>query len=1118
MKICQQTWGDCFGPLSARGIAFGLAVLIVLAAVMLAVRAPAEGNIANPVVTEPWRHESGSTVTLVAVSPLAGVYATASRAQDVIEIRDIRQALLDTITAERIREAMPWADLSGETCGPCSLAFTGSGRQIFMGVCSGGGFAADGQPKDALLAYNLNTKQLRVFDRLLLDGAPKASVRYGLAHFKGELFAGSGNGLHRYAAQRNTVSGDPIESLVPPDSPIVTGLAVDFADAKLYVSTPGRLYRADLKAPRLSLGAPISSIDGIKAITFGRTYGPPETNGLYVLRNNGSQSTLLFAPTSRMRAGGSLDLTPYATFGSDLADIAATACGRMLLATASPCVMSDKRDRHLSFDAWVQDEFDQYVKAIKACCWPDGLVPEGFLVRKIVRSGEDRPLGPVADLSGWAIYMLLADYLVNRDPEAEDLIRLILQRHAGLHPDGKGGVRTIDGHFFRNYDQSGDPVDENGSIYTTMKLLPAAYKAAEIFPNNADVLRCKEFLRATMKRSSDVLKANARLTWQSDDHGPIAKNNRAWNETWIWADLAAAQDPIATRGYAQSLYDRNDIPRWDDWLKDEPVMKSDHAAFIIFGGALILKHHRTGGWLDLYRNYYACSMAAGDDMGAPFFTAFSAGHQPNSPGYYADGPSDHPNDIIHFPAVCGLGMMGDRSPVGGAYMAYREGLRRKMEGSSRHPEIDMLTRWSMKDPSYVMPSIGIADFHFGIFGLAETLRPGVVESLAGEFYRPEARQSLTPRGEVVLTYSEITPRRVLGSDDGANWTSYGFQLTPFVFEPGVSHRQYRVVDPEGEMLNLVNAGFEQGMTGWRTFGDFAFSVSNNPRIAGASFQVRASATSPEGGTMQTLDVSLDLANTRYIIRGEGLMSADGRGRGFIRIQWDDDTNPSNGIISAQESGGMDRVNCGVEFRIDAVKPAKARYIHLSFVVVAPSQDGAAYAFDNLSVVRLGAAAPVPNGGFEDGSLRGWTPGPGASRFSLTDNPAMVLEGRHAVVCAMAPGAEEETAVLNRDFDVSGDPPGTRYIFRLKANGLNMSDSTFAVKAQVLDATGATAIVREDLLNLGAGPRGDFPFTMRKRPGDATYRLTFQVSRGTTNTTDTDCLAIDDLRLDKERVF
>ena len=82
----------------------------------------------------------------------------------------------------------------------------------------------------------------------------------------------------------------------------------------------------------------------------------------------------------------------------------------------------------------------------------------------------------------------------------------------------------------------------------------------------------------------------------------------------------------------------------------------------------------------------------------------------------------------------------------------------------------------------------------------------------------------------------------------------------------------------------------------------------------------------------------------------------------------------------------------------------------------------------------------------------------------------------------------------------------------------MSDSVFAVNAQVLDTSGATAIVREDLLNVGAGDDGDFSFTMRKRPGDATYRLVFQMSRGTTNTTDTDCLAIDDLRLDQEQLF
>ena len=42
--------------------------------------------------------------------------------------------------------------------------------------------------------------------------------------------------------------------------------------------------------------------------------------------------------------------------------------------------------------------------------------------------------------------------------------------------------------------------------------------------------------------------------------------------------------------------------------------------------------------------------------------------------------------------------------------------------------------------------------------------------------------------------------------------------------------------------------------------------------------------------------------------------------------------------------------------------------------------------------------------------------------------------------------------------------------------------------------------------------------MRKRPGDAIYRLGVQMIRGSTNTTDTDVVVRDDLRLDKERLF
>ena len=226
----------------------------------------------------------------------------------------------------------------------------------------------------------------------------------------------------------------------------------------------------------------------------------------------------------------------------------------MMMADDRARMLSDNRDGSLNYDQWLADELDQYLAAIKSLIEHgsiDGtgqvMGREGYLMSKIVQMGQSPQKASAADNVGWALFLLMAIDQVRHDPDIETLVELLIQRHAGLHPDGYGGARTVDGHFVRHYNSDGLPNSENPEpqVYISMKFLPAAYKAVEMYPDNENLKVYKEYLRQLIKRSSDTINGNQSITWTNDDHGPLAANNKMSNETWIFGDIGAAQDPLA---------------------------------------------------------------------------------------------------------------------------------------------------------------------------------------------------------------------------------------------------------------------------------------------------------------------------------------------------------------------------------------------------------------------------------------------------------------------------------------------------------------------------------------------------------------------------------------------
>ncbi len=1125
---------------------------INLTIAVVAYASEAERVINENIELVKWSFANNQRADLVSAAQVSGNYAAANNQQ--IEIRDIREKVLNLVTASDINSVIPEFELN-VNANLCGMSLTPSGRMLFIALCAASNDETD---KDAIIAFNTNTHQLSVFDRLTLtashtQGASEVDNfqrQIAITYFKGQLYVGSDLGVYRYDATRNAVIErkladsqvhDEQEVFIATDA-AVTGLAVDMKSQQLYVSTNSAIYSRPI-ADTSEL-TPVYSGNNITALTVAHAYGAANNAELFWLERQTNKVALMKSELPLTEN----TIATYSEFTLDLVDISATADGKMMLANASIELMSDVSDQRLDFDAWLLDELNQYVGAIKSLVSSGEIagtnslaeIPEGFLTRKLVKATNSANTEPVADNVGWALYLLMAADQVRFDPDIEPIVELLIKRHAGLHQDGLGGVKTVDGHFVRHYESDGTPNKTNAQpqVYISMKFIPAVYKAAELYPNNAAIKHYKEYLRQTMKRASDTIRAEQRITWTNDDHGPIATNNGMSNETWIYGDLGAAQDPMATDDYANYVYSRTNM-RYDHWLSGEPVIKASHSAFIIMGATMILRHHfEDPDWQQQNQNYYAITKAASDDLGAPYFAAFSAGNNPEKSGnYYNDGPSDHPGDFIHFPALLGLGQLGWTEPMVGGYQAYRDGLRQEMLNGTGGNNFSMLTRWAPNEPDYQLTSVGIADFWYGALGLVETIKPGVLDKLRDEFYLPNAFITQSALGNVELHYSKITPRRVIGIDNLGNETSLGFQLSPFELKQDQSFTRYKIEDPEGEFIELndissatprfINPNFEQGLTGWN-FSNNASTVAainNELSIVGTSALITTSADTLASETRlsQTMQISTDLENTLYIARANGVLATnDSSGEAFQRFSWDADDNMNNGVLTTETSNVLTDINRQVEFETVLSKPAGANYLHISYVVQPNILEQQQYVFDNLSLVRIGAPSVIENGDFESG-LTGWTES--VSQIAITNDPDEVIEGNYSLKFSAGPGITGWKKLI-KEIDVSNDPLGTRYIFHLNTKVVSMADSNFEIMFEPFDVNGQPvlqlnsdkALIRNDVGDITNTTGNLTRFTFRKRPNDGKYRITFRMKRNSSESTGTDEVIIDNLRLYKEQLF
>ena len=95
----------------------------------------------------------------------------------------------------------------------------------------------------------------------------------------------------------------------------------------------------------------------------------------------------------------------------------------MLLAQEQVQVMFDSSDSRLSYEEWLHDELDEYLKAIKSLI-VDGDIEgtnnlagghSGQITRMLLRESANGT--PIADNVGWTMYLLMAIDQVKNDPD-----------------------------------------------------------------------------------------------------------------------------------------------------------------------------------------------------------------------------------------------------------------------------------------------------------------------------------------------------------------------------------------------------------------------------------------------------------------------------------------------------------------------------------------------------------------------------------------------------------------------------------------------------------------------------------------------------------------------------
>ncbi|MGD9689419.1 MAG: hypothetical protein AB7K52_07580 [Phycisphaerales bacterium] len=723
----------------------------------------AAGPLCAQPVEDPWAVTGPDRPFAVAAAALAGVHAVADVEQDRVEVRDTRGTLIRALTRADFAALFPWMSLDESDDGPVAIALSDSGRLVFIGVRDTN-TAPDGQPNDGIVRCEIDTGEMQLFARLDL-GAATTAARPALAHFRGRLHVGTPFDTRVYNAQANVIAGSLVTTTPTPAS----SLAVDRDVGMLYAIDAGAgpggstLRRAPTGQATLTYSTVALSpaITTMRSLAWSDHFGNNQS-GLFILAagSGGAGPSLWRYPAANIRAltGGPAQYISdtVQALGAPIDLLASTADGRLFAApgpTGDALTIRDASDTRLAFDAWAADEFAQHVRFAKGLISPDG-EPPGWVIDADVQLGWTRFHPATADGACWVILTLLMNDELNADPQAQPLVRTILQRYAGRAPDGIRPLRSADGIYWHWLDPfTGNAKAGWGDSYatlSTMKIVLAAARAVQRWPSDAEIRASAHDIICGISNWDPYISAagNRPLAFLGLAGGNPQANSfsNPFHEGIIFVEQAAAYGGASSQSAFDHWLNRANLPIAVS-LTAKPVTTGAFGAFqpafVSLYSLLAQSSVRARpDWQSHYQNLRLSNAAWTDDNGPRYNTVFSAGTTRSDwGGYHADSLSNHPGDVTTFPSllaqVAGNGSIASAPHVPSAvagYQAYRRGARQTfLSGAS------ILYRRSQIDLAYQPNSAGLPDVSLGALGLAELLSPGsVARVLAGAYPTCEA--------------------------------------------------------------------------------------------------------------------------------------------------------------------------------------------------------------------------------------------------------------------------------------------------------------------------------------------------------------------------------------------
>ncbi len=685
---------------------------------------------AQPLV-EPWVSGAAGPVDAVAAAELSGWYATASSSDDAVEIRDVRGTLVRTLTRAQINAQAPWMTLDASFDGPSALAWSDSGRLLFISVHDDV-TPGDGQAGDVVLRYDVPQNQMLLFARIEVSNQTAAPAHGALLHHNGRLFVGTDTqGVRVLRAQRNDTTGVALGS-GSLGGQVVRGLALDRVHGLLYAVSADGFYHGTAGA---SPGfVRVGDLIDARAVAYSDHFGATARHGAYVLCGQGTGASLLFV--NDFQAQGVTGFAPaaYHTWSAPAHDVRATPCGRLLVGLDHGAeLIADAGDPWLGFEDWVVDEFEQVVAFGRGLISPDG-EPDGWVIDGDVLAGGTRFQPASPDGAAWVVLLLLAHDAIFNDPDDQIRVRRILERYAGLAPDGIAPSRSADGIYRHWIDPATGAAapgwDGEFAVMSTMKIVLAAERASALYSDDPRIRRAAQHIIGGVSNWDAYVQPGTLFLTSLASGGPESGSAVAgYHEGVLFVEQAGVYG--ASAGDYAAWLNRTNWPS-ATYVTGMPVTSNAsgnfQAAFVSLYAQIVQRGTRdSSAWTDHATALLASNGAWTDDAQARFLTVFSAGTTKPmwAPGgYNADSLSGHSGDISTFPSLMAFASRGDTAPAIGAYHAYRHGYRATFASGA-----SILYRRSNIDPAYTPPDAGLPDVALGALGLAELIEPGVVDAV-----------------------------------------------------------------------------------------------------------------------------------------------------------------------------------------------------------------------------------------------------------------------------------------------------------------------------------------------------------------------------------------------------